>query len=177
MFGATENNKAKGWYVKNKYFDYFVIDYFDEENDFSVLINFLSEISDCKNIFVNASDIKGIEQKEIINSNIQPGRIKSYRLQLAKIHQESLSKHIFKNRIICFDIYNPNAKIQWKKYLESQTENTKKEIKKDNLYASISLTEETRVEIICKKDIPCIESMVNYMNEIGYSIQRIEGFF
>lgn len=175
MLWVVENSKAKGLYIKNKSFEYIVIDYFDEENDSTILINFLSEISEGKDIFINASNIDGIEKAEIIHLDLQPRNIKRYKLQLAKIHQDSLNKCIFKNRVICFDIYIPNSKMQWDNYLELQVINSKNEIKKNNMYASVCITEETRVEITCKKGITSIETMISCLNEIGYKIRKVSG--
>ena len=104
MLGAVKDRKSKGWYIKNKTFEYIVIDFFDEDNDFFVLMDCLVDMSNEKKIFVSSSEMYGMNKRDIIHLYVNPREIKSYRLQLNKLCQDSLNQGVFKNRVVCFDI-------------------------------------------------------------------------
>lgn len=175
MLGAVKDRKSKGWYIKNKTFEYIVIDFFDEDNDFFVLMDCLVDMSNEKKIFVSSSEMYGMNKRDIIHLYVNPREIKSHRLQLNKLCQDSLNQGVFKNRVVCFDIYNQNTTMQWEEYLDLKTVDDKNEIRKNNMHAKICFTEETRVEIICEKDISCIRILVKQLNDLGYKIKKVSG--
>lgn len=177
MLGAVRDSKSKGWYIKNKTFEYIVIDFFDEENDFFLLMDCLVEMSNGKKIFASSSEMYGIKQRDIIHLYVNPGKIKSHKLQLKRLCQDSLNQEIFKNRAVCFDIYNQNTMMQWEEYLDLKTIDDKNEIRENNMHAKICFTEETRVEIICENNISCMKLLVKELNDLGYKIKKVSGIF
>lgn len=173
MRTEKDGNKSKGWYFKNKKYEYVVIDYLDVEDacDFKLLLEFLQEVSKGKPIFMTMSGLDGINENELLNL-FQRQKAQDYKAQLSNIDNQIINVKIFENRGICFDIYQSESAMQWYEYIDRKNDMSKKEIKDGKLYISVGLTDETIVELMASPSIQEVDYLVRQLNERGYKIRR-----
>ena len=168
----VKTQKNQGYHIHTKSYEYVLIDCFAEEKDFHPLLELLSNLASNKEVYVSASDVKGIDQRYVLQQVIDPKSRLTYKLALSEVDQRSLTQDIFQNRVVCFDIYSHGAKMDWDKYCGMESINRKRAINNGSMYANICLTEETRIEIFCKTRDFVIKQFISQLDERGYKILK-----
>ena len=171
MYGVSITRKNKGWHITGKACEYVLIDYFDEE-DFDVLSDLLSKLSSDKDVYVSATNTKGINHHFILHQVVDQRQLLTHKIALSEVSQSSLNQNIFHNRIVCVDIYAPGTKMCWDEYCRMKITNRKRAISNGSLYANICITEESRIEILCKTEDLCIREFISRLDGRGYKLRK-----